>query len=66
MGGYVCVCVSKLVRGFQHKYLCLANRSMAIKKRSRADDDGYRLYVLIKSDHSNELQMHTRRPNDRD
>lgn len=67
------MCVSKLVRGDFSINIYAWQTDQWLLKRSRVDDDGYWLYVLIISDRNNELQMRTHlhahidaRPNDRD
>ena len=66
----MCECVSKVVREGDFSINIYAwQTDQWPLKRSRADDDGCWLYVLIYFDRSNELQMHTHidgRPNDGD
>lgn len=54
----MCVCVCKPVRGDFTINIYVWQTDQWLLKRSRGDDDGYWLCVLIKSDHADKLQIH--------
>lgn len=55
---YACVCVCKPVRGDFTINIYVWQTDQWLLKRSRGDDDGYWLCVLIKSGHADKLQIH--------